>query len=111
MSTAKAILKDQPMCHRKMAPFVKMIRNMPIEQASDALRFQPQKAAAVLLKLLNSAVANAENNQMLDVDELKVSQAYVDQATPMKRIMARAKGRSSRILKRRCHVTIVVSEG
>jgi large subunit ribosomal protein L22 len=61
--------------------------------------------------VLESAIANAENNDGADVDELKVSTVFVDEGMTMKRIRPRAKGRADRILKRTCHITVKVSEG
>ena len=65
----------------------------------------------MILKLLESAVANAEHNQGADVDELKVSTIFVDEAPSLKRVSPRAKGRANRITKRTCHITIKVSDG
>jgi len=74
------------------------------------LTYSPKKGAAIIKKVLNSAIANAEHNEGADVDELKVSTIMVDEGTTMKRIMPRAKGRADRILKRSCHITITVAD-
>lgn len=87
------------------------IRGLPIEQALSILKFSPKKPAAVLLKVLNSAIANAENNFGADIDELKVASVYADQGPTYKRMQAKAKGRGARILKPTCHITVVVSDG
>lgn len=87
------------------------IRGLPIEQALNILKFSPKKPAAVLLKVLNSAIANAENNFGADIDELKVASVYADQGPTYKRMQAKAKGRGARILKPTCHITVVVSDG
>lgn len=87
------------------------IRGLPIEQALNLLKFSPKKPAAVLLKVLNSAIANAENNFGVDIDELKVASVYADQGPTYKRMQAKAKGRGARILKPTCHITVVVSNG
>lgn len=86
------------------------IRGKGVEEALDILNFNPQKGAALVRKLLNSAIANAEHNEGADVDELKVSTIFVDESRTMKRLMPRAKGRADRILKRSCHITIKVAD-
>lgn len=89
---------------------VDLIRGLPVERAVNILEFSKKRAAKSVLKVLNSAIANAENNLGADVDELFVSSAYVDQGPTFKRLMPRAKGRADRILKRTSHITIVVSD-
>jgi ribosomal protein L22, bacterial type len=74
------------------------------------LTYSSKKGADVIRKLLNSAIANAEHNEGADVDELKISEIYVDEGMTMKRIMPRAKGRADRILKRSCHISITVAD-
>jgi large subunit ribosomal protein L22 len=86
------------------------IRGLPIDRAIDILKFSPKKVAAVVLKVLNSAIANAEHNFGADIDDLKVTSIYADQGPTYKRMQARAKGRGSRILKPTCHITVVVSD-
>jgi len=86
------------------------IRGKGVEEALDILAYSPKKAAAIIRKVLNSAIANAEHNEGADVDELKVSTICVDEGMTMKRIMPRAKGRADRILKRSCHITITVAD-
>ncbi len=86
------------------------IRGKAVEEALLLLSYSPKKAAAIIKKVLNSAIANAEHNEGADVDELKVSTICVDEGTTMKRIMPRAKGRADRILKRSCHITITVAD-
>jgi len=87
------------------------IRGLPVEQAMDLLAFSPKKAARLIKGVLNSAIANAEHNNGLDIDELKVSTIFVDEAPSLKRYRARAKGRGNRITKRNCHITVKVAEG
>ena len=87
-----------------------MIRGKSYDEAKQLLMFSTKKAAKIVSKALESAVANAENNNGLDVDELFVSTIFVDEGLTMKRIMPRAKGRADRIKKRTCHITIKVSE-
>ncbi|MCP5145999.1 MAG: 50S ribosomal protein L22 [Gammaproteobacteria bacterium] len=87
------------------------IRGLRVEQAINLLAFSNKKAAAVMKKVLESAIANAEHNDGADIDELKVSLVTVDEGPVMKRFHARARGRGNRIIKRTSHVTIAVSEG
>ncbi len=86
------------------------IRGLPVEQALEVLAFSKKKGAALMKKVLDSAIANAENNEGADIDELKVSTVMVDEGPTMKRIRARAKGRAARILKRTSHITVTVSD-
>ena len=86
------------------------VRGMPVEQALELLAFSPKKGAAIIKKVLNSAIANAEHNEGADIDELSVTRVFVDQGPTMKRIMPRAKGRADRIIKRTSHITLVVGD-
>ncbi len=86
------------------------VRGMPVDRALDLLRFSTKKAAVVVKKVLESAIANAEHNQGADVDELKVTKIFADQGASYKRMSARAKGRGVRILKQTCHITVIVSD-
>jgi large subunit ribosomal protein L22 len=86
------------------------IRGLPVEQALDVLAFSKKKGAALVKKVLDSAIANAENNEGADIDELKVKAIFVDEGPTLKRIRARAKGRASRILKRTSHITVTVAD-
>jgi large subunit ribosomal protein L22 len=86
------------------------IRGLPVEQALNVLAFSKKKGASLMKKVLDSAIANAENNEGADIDELKVSVVMVDEGPTMKRIRARAKGRAARILKRTSHITVAVSD-
>ena len=85
------------------------IRGKSAEEALDILTFSNKKAADLVLKLLNSAIANAEHNEGADVDELKVSSIFVNEGRTLKRLKPRAKGRADRILKRSCHITVKLS--
>ena len=107
--TAK--LKNAPLSAQKGRLVADMVRKMDVSQAISVLRFTSKKGARLILKLLESAVANAEHNQGVDVDELKVGTIFVDEAPSLKRISPRAKGRANRITKRTCHITIKVSDG
>ena len=86
------------------------IRGLPVEHALETLQFSKKKGAVLIKKILDSAIANAENNEGADVDELKVTAIMVDEGPTMKRIRARAKGRASKILKRTSHITVTVGD-
>lgn len=86
------------------------VRGLKVDRALNVLEFSPKKAARIVKKVLESAIANAENNEGADVDELKVSTIYVDQGLVMKRVKPRAKGRADRVSKQTCHITIKVSD-
>jgi large subunit ribosomal protein L22 len=86
------------------------IRGLPVERALETLQFSKKKGAALIRKILDSAIANAENNEGADVDELRVTTIMVDEGPTMKRIRARAKGRASKILKRTSHITVTVGD-
>lgn len=84
------------------------IRGKKIDAALEILKFSPKKPAFAIKKLLSSAIANAEHNFGADIDFLEVTQIFADQGPTLKRMHARAKGRSNRILKPTTHITIVV---
>ncbi len=86
------------------------IRGKHVEEALDLLNFSKKKGAEIIKKVLESAIANAEQNEGADVDELRVSTIFVDEGMTMKRIRPRAKGRADRILKRSCHITVKVAD-
>ena len=86
------------------------VRGLPVENALNVLSFSNKKAAELVKKVLESAIANAEHNDGADIDELKVSSIYVDEGPTLKRLRARAKGRADRIFKRTCHITVKVSD-
>ncbi len=106
--TAK--LSNAPLSAQKARLVGDQIRGMPVEKALDTLRFSTKKAAAIMKKVLESAIANAEHNESADIDELKVSTVYVNEGPTLKRVRARAKGRANHILKRTCHITVKVAE-
>lgn len=89
---------------------VDQIRGLPVDRALNVLAFSNKKGAAIIKKVLMSAIANAENNEGADIDELRVAKTFVDQGPVMKRIQARAKGRANRILKRTSHITVTVAD-
>ena len=87
-----------------------LIRGKKVDQALNILTFSPKKAAVLVKKVLESAIANAEHNEGADIDTLRVATIMVDEGPSMKRIRPRAKGRADRILKRTAHITVVVSD-
>jgi large subunit ribosomal protein L22 len=106
-----ATLKGAQISPQKVRLVADQIRGKDVEEALGLLEFSTKKAAHIVKKVLDSAIANAENNEGADVDELKVSTVFVDAGRTMKRLSPRAKGRADRILKRSCHITIKVSDG
>jgi large subunit ribosomal protein L22 len=87
------------------------VRGQPVGLALNSLKFMPKKGADLVRKALDSAVWNAQNNNGLDVDDLKVEIIHVDAAPVLKRFAARAKGRGTRVVKRSSHITVVVGDG
>ena len=108
---AKAILRTARISPQKARLVADQVRGLPVGRATDLLAFSTKKAAQMVKKLLLSAIANAENNQGADVDELKIAKIFVDEGPTMKRMHARAKGRGTRIIKRTSHITVVVGSG
>ena len=86
------------------------IRGLSVENALSILKFSQKKAATLIIKVLESAISSAENNEGADVDELYVARIYINEGPRMKRLRARAKGRGNRILKRMSHITVVVAD-
>jgi large subunit ribosomal protein L22 len=89
---------------------VDQVRGKQVSDALDILSFSNRKGAALVRKVLESAIANAENNEGADIDELKVSEVFVNEGMTMKRIKPRAKGRADRIFKRSSHITVTVTD-
>src|SRR5947207_11039872 len=94
----------------KVREVTREIQGLPVSAALDLLAFTPKKAAFLINKTLKSAIANAENNANLKVDGLVVKEAIVGEGPTMKRMMARARGSGSRILKRSSHIRIVLTD-
>jgi large subunit ribosomal protein L22 len=105
-----AKLSNAPLSAQKGRLIADQIRGLNVEKALQVLAFSPKKAAHVVKKILESAIANAEHNEGADIDELKVSTIFVDEGPTHKRMRARAKGRGVRILKRHSHITVTVSD-
>ncbi|MCW8857380.1 MAG: 50S ribosomal protein L22 [Kangiella sp.] len=105
-----AKLRNASISAQKMRLVADQIRGLPVEKALNVLEFSPKKAARLIKKVLESAIANAEHNEGADIDELKVSTVFVDEGPTAKRMRPRAKGRGDRVLKRSSHVTVKVSD-
>ncbi len=110
MMEVSAKLTTARMSAQKARLVADQIRGKGVEEALELLSYSPKKAAVLIKKVLNSAIANAEHNEGVDIDELKVSTIYVDEGMTLKRIRPRAKGRADRILKRSCHITVKVAD-
>ncbi len=104
----KAIVRGVRLSVDKGRLVADMIRGKKVDQALDILAFTPKKAAGIIKKALESAIANAEHNDGADIDELKVKTIYVEQGATLKRFTARAKGRGNRISKPTCHIFVTV---
>jgi len=85
-----------------------LVRGKPVEQALNILTFSPKKAAGIVKKVLESAIANAEHNDGADIDELRVTTIHVEKGASLKRFQARAKGRGAKIEKQTCHIFVKV---
>ena len=107
---AKAQLRYARLAAFKGRLVADQIRGLPVSRAVDTLTFSSKKAAAVIKKVLESAIANAEHNEGADVDELRVSSVCIDEGPTYKRMRPRARGRADRIRKRTSHVTVTVSD-
>ncbi|MBO9482028.1 MULTISPECIES: 50S ribosomal protein L22 [Gammaproteobacteria] len=110
MKEVAAMHKGARISAQKARLVADQIRGKAVGDALDLLSYSPKKAAVLVKKVLESAIANAEHNDGMDIDELKVSTVFVDEGMTMKRIRPRAKGRADRILKRSCHITVKVAE-
>jgi large subunit ribosomal protein L22 len=104
----KSIVRGVRMSSDKGRLVADMIRGKKVDQALNILTFTPRKAAGIIKKALESAIANAEHNDGADIDELKVKSIYVEQGATLKRFRARAKGRGNRISKGTCHIYVTV---
>lgn len=109
MQEVRAVLKEARLSAQKARLVVDQVRHLDIEKALQLLTFSPKKAASIIKKVLESAIANAEHNEGLDIDTLKIARIYVDEARKLKRVSPRAKGRGARIVKHSCHITVVVA--
>ncbi|MBS4749754.1 50S ribosomal protein L22 [Granulicatella sp. zg-ZJ] len=110
ITSAKAVAKTVRIAPRKVRLVVDLIRGKKIGEAISILKFTPRSASPIVEKVLMSAIANAEHNYDLDIENLVVSEAFVNEGPTMKRFRPRAKGSASPIMKRTSHITIVVTE-
>lgn len=106
----ESILKTARISPQKARLVADQIRGLPVERAIEVLTFSEKKAGAMIRKLVDSAIANAEHNEGADIDELRISAVQVNAGPTMKRLRPRAKGRANRILKRTSHITVTVSD-
>ena len=104
----KAILRGVRLSEQKGRLVADLVRGKKVDQAINILNFTQKKAAGIVKKAIESAIANAEHNDGADIDELRVKSIYVEQGAVLKRFAARAKGRGNRISKPTCHIYITV---
>jgi large subunit ribosomal protein L22 len=107
---AKAVVKNIRISPQKARLVADMIRGKQVDNALNTLKFTPKKGARIIRKIVESAVANASQNEAIDVDTLFVKKIFIDGGPMLKRIRPRAMGRASRILKRSSHITVVLDE-
>ena len=107
---ASATLRHSHISPQKARLVADQIRGLPVDKAIDLLSFSNKKSAAIIKKILMSAIANAEHNDGADIDELRVKSIFVNVGPTMKRLRTRARGRADRILKRTSHLTVTVEE-
>ena len=105
-----ATLRHARLSPQKARLVADQVRGLPVERAVELLSFSKHKAASILKKVLESAIANAEHNDGADIDELRVGAVHVDQGPTFRRHRARARGRAGRITKRTSHITLVVTD-
>jgi large subunit ribosomal protein L22 len=110
MMQVSATAKRLQLSAQKARLVADQVRGKPVSAALDILTFSPKKGAVLVRKVVESAIANAENNEAADVDELRIVEIFVNEGLTMKRIKPRAKGRADRILKRSCHITVTVTD-
>ena len=106
----RATLRGARLSAQKGRLVADLIRGKPVDQAMNILAFTPKKGAGMMKKLLESAIANAEHNDGADIDTLKVKKVFVERGSFLKRFMARAKGRGTRVQKHSCHIYITVGD-
>ena len=106
----RAYLKGTRLSPQKAALIADQIRGKKVDEALDFLIFNKQKGSAIMKKLLESAIANAENNNNSDIDKLSIKTVIVNQGMRLKRMKARARGRADRIIKPTCHIEIILTE-
>ena len=110
MMQVSATAKRLSLSPQKARLVVDQVRGKGVSSALDILNFSNKKGAVLVRKVVESAIANAENNEGADVDDLKICEIFVNEGLTMKRIKPRAKGRADRILKRSCHITVTLTD-
>jgi large subunit ribosomal protein L22 len=109
MSTSAKLVYER-LSPQKMRLVADQIRGIRVDKALDILKFSNKKSAAVIKKVLDSAIANAEHNDGADIDELKITEIFIDQGPTLKRLRPSARGRADRIVKPTSHITVTVAE-
>ena len=104
----RAVLRGVRLSDQKGRLIADQIRGLPVDKALNILTFSPKRGAGIIKKVLESAIANAEHNDGIDIDGLKIKSIYVEKGTVLKRFTARAKGRGNRIVKPTCHIFLTV---
>ena len=105
-----AIVRGVRLSAQKGRLVADLVRGKPVDKALNILSFTQKKAAGIIRKALDSAIANAEHNNGADIDELRVTSIYVEKATTLRRFSARAKGRGARSGKQTCHIYVTVGD-
>ena len=103
-----AILNGVRISPQKARLVADLIRGKKVDNALDILNFSPKKGAEILKRVVETAIANAENNNGADIDELKIKTIYINKGTVLKRIRAQSKGRAGKIIKPTSHITVIV---
>ena len=103
----RAVSKYVRISPRKVQKVIGAVKGLPVESGIQILKFMPQKAASIVEKIIRSAVANADQNEDIDIDSLVIRNIIADQGPTLKRFKARARGRGTRILKRTAHITVI----
>jgi large subunit ribosomal protein L22 len=106
----RAVAKYIRISPQKVRLIIDVVKGKQVEAALDLLKFMPQKAAAIIEKVIKSAIANADQYPDIDVDSLVIRNIIADQGPSLKRFRARARGRGTRILKRTTHITVILAE-
>jgi len=106
----RAVLRGVRLSAQKARLVADQIRGLPVDKALNVLAFSPKRSAAIIKKVLESAIANAEHNEGADIDELKVAIIHVERGSFLRRFTARAKGRGNRIMKPTCHIFLTVGD-
>jgi large subunit ribosomal protein L22 len=107
---AKALARFIRISPQKARLVADLVRGSSVDEALKTLRFMPKKGAGILRQVIESAVANASQNETIDVDTLYIKKIHIDGGPTLKRVMPRSMGRANRVLKRTSHITVVLDE-